>query len=155
MEQIVSGEFLMERFPGKGGWTFIQFAEAILPSGKAFGMIKVSGSIDGFAFEGKHLMPMGNGVLFLPVSKPIRKAIAKEAGDKVLLKLFRPELPSALPEELIACLEDDPGKLYLFQHLPEAVQKHWIAFIYSANSDESKAERIIKLLSELDTFRIQ
>ncbi len=150
MEQIVGGEFFLERFQGKGGWTFIKIPIAILPSGKAFGMLKVCGSIDDYTFEGKHLMPMGDGFLFLPISKPIRQAIGKEEGDKVLFKLYRDEIPTSIPEELIACLEDDPGKLSLFQKLSDAEQKQWIEYIYSANSDEVKANRIIKLLSDLN-----
>lgn len=152
MEKIVEGEFFMERFPGKGGWTFIKIPIAILPSGKAFGMLKVCGTIDGFEFEGKHLMPMGDGFLFMPIAKPIRQAIGKEAGDKVIFRLYRDEIPTSIPEELIACLEDDPGKLPLFHKLSDAGQKQWIEYIYSANSEEAKAHRIVKLLAELGTL---
>lgn len=92
---------------------------------------------------------MGNGFLFLPVAKVIRTVIRKEAGDKVRVRLYRDEIPSTLPEELVACLEDDPGKLSLFKQLTKPEQKHWIEYIYSANSDEAKAHRIVRLLSEL------
>ncbi|OOG70503.1 DUF1905 domain-containing protein [Algoriphagus sp. A40] len=149
MELILEGEFLLERFPGKGGWTYIRVPVSLLPSGKAFGMIKLNGSIDQFEFEGKHLMPLKKGILFLPVSKPIRTQIGKEEGDVVLLKLFRDEIPTDIPRELIECLEDDPGKLPLFNQLKEAEQKHWIEYIYSADSEETKADRIVKLLVEL------
>jgi hypothetical protein len=152
MEKIIEGEFFLERFHGKGGWTFIKIPIEILPSGKAFGMLKVCGSIDGFEFEGKHLMPMGDGFLFMPIAKPIRQAIGKEEGDKVLFKLFRDEIPTTIPDELIACLEDDPGKLPIFRNLSDAAQKQWIEYIYTANSEEAKANRIVKLLAELGTL---
>ena len=131
MEQIVSGEFLMERFPGKGGWTYIKLPLTIFSSGKAFGMMKVSGTIDDFSFEGKHLMPMGNGYIFLPLSKAIRSKIGKNVGDTVLMRLYKEEVPEKLPQELIACLKDDPGKYDLFLNLPKPEQKHWIEYIYS------------------------
>jgi hypothetical protein len=149
MELILEGECILERFQGKGGWTFIKIPISILPTGKAFGMLKVCGSIDDFTFEGKHLMPMGNGCLFMPISKPIRKAIGKEEGDNVLFKLYRDEIPTTIPEEIIACLEDDPGKLPLFKKLSDAEQRQWIEYIYSTNSEDAKAQRIIKLLSDL------
>lgn len=149
MELIVAGEFFLERFPGKGGWTFIRLSISMLPSGKAFGMLKVCGSIDDYEFEGKHLMPMGDGFLFMPVSKAIRKAIGKEAGDKVRFELHRDEIPTSIPEELIECLEDDPGKLALFGELSDAAQKHWVDYIYSANTEDIKAQRIVKLLFDL------
>lgn len=149
MELILEGKLFLERFPGKGGWTFVRVPVSILSQGKAFGMLKVSGEIDDYEFEGKHLMPMGDGYLFMPISKPIRKAIAKEEGDQVHIKLYRDEIPSSIPEELIACLEDDPGKLSLFKRLSDSEQKQWIEYIYMASSDDSKAQRIVKLLSDL------
>ena len=149
MELVAEGEFVLEKFPGKGGWTFVRVPVEILPVRKAFGMIRVCGFVDDFEFEGKHLMPMGNGYLFLPIAKPIRTAIGKEQGDTVRLKLMRDEVPSQVPEELIDCLKDDPGKLQLFQRLSDADQKHWIEHIYSANSPEVKSDRIVKLLNQL------
>ncbi|WP_425636908.1 YdeI/OmpD-associated family protein [Algoriphagus yeomjeoni] len=149
MEQIVSGEFLMERFPGKGGWTYIKLPLTIFSSGKAFGMMKVSGSIDDFTFEGKHLMPMGNGYIFLPVAKPIRTKIGKNEGDVVSVKLYREGIPEEIPQELIDCLQDDPGKYDLFQKLNQAEQKEWIEFIYSSDKIEDRSDRIIKLLYHL------
>lgn len=149
MEVLAEGEFVLEKYPGKGGWTFVRVPVEILTARKAFGMIRICGFVDDFEFEGKHLMPMGNGFLFLPLSKPIRTAIGKEQGDTVRLKLMRDEVPSQVPEELIDCLKDDPGKLQLFQRLSDADRKHWIEFIYSANSPEVKSDRIVKLLNQL------
>jgi hypothetical protein len=151
MELILEGEFLLEKFSGKWGWTFVRVPVVLLPSGKPFGMVRISGTVDNFQFENKHLMPMGDGFLFLPVSKEIRKAIGKESGEQVLIRLFRNEIPSAIPEELIDCLKDDPGKFQLFERLGSEDQKRWVEFIYSANSEEVKAARIIKLLSDLST----
>ncbi|MBN7809735.1 DUF1905 domain-containing protein [Algoriphagus sp. H41] len=149
MELILEGDFLLERFPGKGGWTFVRVPVTSLSGGKAFGMVKLDGSIDEVEFVGKHLMPMKKGILFLPVSKPIRSQIKKEEGDVVRLRLFRKDIPDSIPAELIACLEDDPGTLPLFQQLSESEQKHWIEFIYSTDSEQTKADRIVKLLTEL------
>lgn len=149
MELVAEGEFILEKFPGKGGWTFVRVPVEILPVRKTFGMNRVGGFIDDFKFEGKHLMPMGNGFLFLPIAKPIRIAIGKEQGDRVRLRISRDEIPSQIPEELIECLKDDPSKLQLFQKLSDADQKHWIEYIYSANSPELKSDLIVKLLNQL------
>jgi hypothetical protein len=83
MKLIVEGKFILERFSGKGGWTYIKLSGQLSTSGKAFGMMKISGPIDDYTFEGKHLLPMGNGYVFMPVAKPIRKVIGKEEGDEV------------------------------------------------------------------------
>lgn len=149
MEILIEAEFVLEKFPGKGGWTFARLPVEILASRNYFGMFRVCGRIDDFEFEGKHLMPMGNGFVFLPISKPIRTAIGKEQGDTVRLTLMRDEVPSQIPNELIDCLKDDPGKLPLFQKLSDADQKRWMEYIYSANSPDVKADRIVKLLNQL------
>ncbi|MEB2783196.1 YdeI/OmpD-associated family protein [Algoriphagus persicinus] len=146
---LVEGEFLLERFQGKGGWTFVKFPKEIMPSSKAFGMMKVSGSVDNFSFEGKHLMPMGNGYIFLPVAKPIRTKIGKDEGDRVLIRLYKEEIPDQIPEELIDCLKDDPGKFDLFVALSKSGQKQWIQYIYSSDNIEDRSNRIIKLLNSL------
>ncbi|UZD21615.1 YdeI/OmpD-associated family protein [Algoriphagus halophytocola] len=146
---LAEGSYLLERMPGKGGWTFVKFPKDLIQTSKAFGMMKVSGSIDDFSFEGKHLMPMGNGFVFLPVPKAIRSKIKKEAGDSVSIRLFKEAIPDQIPEELIACLKDDPGKWTLFQNLSNSEQRHWVEYIYYSDKIEVRAERIIKLLQAL------
>ncbi len=149
MKLLVEGKFLLERFPGKGGWTFVKFPKEIISTSKAFGMMKVSGSIDDFPFEGKHLMPMGNGNIFLPIAKPIRTKIGKEEGDIVVIRLFKVDVPDQLPQGIIDCLKDDPGKFELFEKLAESDQKHWIEYIYSSDKIDVISDRIIKLLDSL------
>lgn len=149
MKLIVEGTFVLERFSGKGGWTYIRLPGELITTGKAFGMMKVSGSIDDYTFEGKHLLPTGDGTVFMPVAKPIRKEIGKEEGDVVNIKFFKEEVPDQIPEELAACLKDDPGKFELFTRLSTAEQKQWVKHIYAASTDDAKASRILKLLKEL------
>ncbi len=149
MQLLIEGEFFLERFTGKGGWTFVRLPVSPLGAKTHFGMLKVSGSLDSFEFEGKTLMPMGDGFLFLPVSKEIRTKIQKEEGDKVYLRLFRNGIPDHLTDELKDCLLDDPGKLELFLGLQAAEQSRWLEIIYSASDEEQKAERIVRLLEYL------
>ncbi|MFL0685160.1 MAG: DUF1905 domain-containing protein [Algoriphagus aquaeductus] len=149
MQLLIEGEFFMERFSGKGGWTFVRLPISQLGAKTHFGMLKVSGSIDSFEFEGKTLMPMGDGFLFLPVSKEIRTQIKKEEGEKVLLRLYRNGIPDQLTDELKDCLLDDPGKLELFLGLHGSEQSRWLEIIYSAGDEEQKAERIVRLLDYL------
>ncbi|WP_144606081.1 DUF1905 domain-containing protein [Algoriphagus algorifonticola] len=150
MELILEGDFYLERFSGKAGWTYIPFSKENISAKNPFGMLKVSGSIDEYQFKDKHLMPIGDGRLFLPLAKQVRKKIKKEAGDSVHLKLYRQALPDSAPPELLDCLRDDPGKLRLFDLIPTEEKEKWVSFIYSANSEEEKATRIVKLLEALN-----
>ena len=140
---------VLEKFSGKGGWTFARVPKEKLPGKKFFGMFPVSGSVDNFEFEKKHLMPMGDGTVFLPISKDIRVKIKKEAGEEVRLRLCGETVPEQIPDELKDCLRDDPGKLELFERLTQAEQKAWIEAIYSAPNEDFKVRQILRLLDFL------
>lgn len=144
-DQIV----VLEKFPGKGGWTYARVAKEKLPNRKFFGMLPVSGKVEGFEFDKKHLMPMGDGTVFLPISKDIRNRIKKEVGDEVRLILAAESLPETIPEELKECLLDVPGKLDLFFALSEEEQKQWVDTIYSSPNDDFKVRQILRLIDFL------
>ena len=79
MEQpLIDEKYLLEKFPGKGGWTYAKIPEILQDKSSPFGWVRVRGSIDGYEIKSYHLMPMGNGNLFLPVKAEIRKKIEKK-----------------------------------------------------------------------------
>jgi uncharacterized protein YdeI (YjbR/CyaY-like superfamily) len=96
-----------------------------------------------------HLMPMGNGCLFLPVKAAIRKTIGKKAGDKVHVVLYNDDLPVSLPAELEACLRDEPLAYAAFLKLTEAEQVTAIKWMYGAKTDNAIAERIAAAIEGL------
>ena len=144
-ELLVDKEYLLEKFPCKGGWTFTIIPEVLPDKHSPFGWVKVKGSIDGYEFKNYRLLPAekGDNRLFFAVKAEIRKAIKKEAGDVVRIILYRDNDPLEIPEELVACLKDEPNAYENFQQLTEGKQKELIDWIYSAKTDETKVKRII------------
>jgi hypothetical protein len=155
---LVNKEYLLEKFPCKGGWTFTEIPE-ILPDKKApFSWVKVKGSIDGFEISNYHLMPSGKGTLFLSVKADIRKKIKKEAGDFVHIVLYPDNEPLEVPEELLLCLQDDAEAWQFFNSLNESEQHNYIKWIYSAKTEQTKEDRMTKTiirLSKRQKFAIQ
>lgn len=152
MKPLVNKKILLEKFTGKGGWTFARLP-GVKPDPHAhFGWIKVRGLIDDFEIRQYHLMPMGNGELFLPVKAAIRKKIKKEAGDTVKVILYRDDDEIYIPEELQACLDLDPDAKKLFSKMQLDQQRDIIQYIYKLKNPENRAERIAKLMNK--GFRI-
>lgn len=152
MKPLVNKKILLEKFQGKGGWTYARLP-GVKPDPHAhFGWIKVRGLIDDFEIRQYHLMPMGNGELFLPVRAEIRKKIKKQAGDTVKVILYRDEEDIYIPEELQSCLDIDPDAKKSFTKLQADQQRDIIQYIYKLKNPENRAERIAELMNK--GFRI-
>ncbi|MGB3077536.1 MAG: YdeI/OmpD-associated family protein [Saprospiraceae bacterium] len=149
MKPLVNKKYRLEKFPGKGGWTFARVPEILQDKKAHFGWVKVKGTIDGFEIKKYHLMPMGDGHLFLPVRAEIRKKIGKKEGDLVHVILFADDEPLEIPEEMLLCLEEEPKALKFFQSISESEQHQYIQWIYSAKKEETKIERMAMAIQRL------
>ncbi|HYE55221.1 MAG TPA: YdeI/OmpD-associated family protein [Chitinophagaceae bacterium] len=149
MKPLVDKKYKLEKFPGKGGWTYARIPEILQDKHAHFGWVRVRGSIDGYEIRNYHLMPMGNGQLFLPVKAAIRKVIKKTVGDQVHVILYSDNLPVDIPEELHLCLEDEPAAYEVFKTYSDGEKKAVIEWIFSAKKEETKIERITKTIADL------
>jgi|SRR5690606_692629 bifunctional DNA-binding transcriptional regulator/antitoxin component of YhaV-PrlF toxin-antitoxin module len=149
MKPLVDKKYKLEKYPGKGGWTFARIPEVMQDKNKPFGWVKVRGTIDGYEIKKYNLAPMGDGKLFLPVRAEIRKKINKKEGDIVHVILYPDDEPLEVPEEMMLCLKDEPKALKFFESLTEAEQKHYIDWIYSAKRDETKVKRLAETINRL------
>ena len=148
-QPLIDKAYLLEKFPGKGGWTYAVIPD-ILPDKHAhFGWVRVKGTVDNFELKGYHLMPMGNGKLFLPVRAEIRKKIKKQAGDWVQVILYADNTPQEVPEELLQCLKDEPAAYEKFLKCTDGEKKAFVDWIYAAKTDETKVERIVQTINRL------
>ncbi len=149
MKPLVKNKYVLERFQAKGGWTFARIPEIPQDKKVPFGWVKVKGTIDGYPISKYHLMPMGNGQLFLPVKAEIRKKIGKKEGDWVEVILFPDNDPLEIPQELKECLEVEPKANEFFLSLTEGEQKLYIRWIYDAKTEKTMVKRLASCINNL------
>lgn len=142
---LVNKDYVLYKTEGKGGWTFVELSEIPMPK-TSFGMLRVKGKIDDYEFSNVHLMPIGNGHVGLAVKSEIRKKIKKQAGDTVHIVIYEDNMPTEIPEELLLCMKYEDGILEKFENYSDAGKNSFIKWIYSAKTEQTKADRIAKTI---------
>ncbi len=161
---LVSKEYKLQKFEGKGGWTYALIPEIAPNKKNPFGWVTVSGFIDDFELKHYKLMPhsasvakkatlakeASNGLLFMPVKASTRKIIKKQAGDTVHIKLKIDTSPIKIPAEIMECFKNEPSSIYTtFLDFTLGEQKAYIDWIYEAKKEETKVERIVKMMEKV------
>lgn len=138
----------IKRLEGKIQWNVFYFPESAMNCFGSKGNIPVKITVDGYPFD-HTLLPSRNGH-YLVYNEFIRRAIGKEIGDSVHVVLEKDEGKRALsiPAYLETILKDS-GVLEVFLKQPDYLKREQINKIELAIKEETKANRIQKLITEL------
>ena len=147
---LVDKQYLIEKFEGKGGWTYVMIPEILQGKKAPFGAVRVRGFVDNFEIKQYTLMPAGNGLLFFPLKTTLRKKIGKGAGDFVHITFFADDSIVETPDELMVCLLDYPKGLQFYESLSDSNKKYYIDWIYESKRLETKVNRIAKTIERLE-----
>jgi hypothetical protein len=136
----------------KTGWSYIEvpadIACQILPGNKR--SFRVKGVLDGFAVAGVALIPIGEGNFIMALKAEIRKAIRKNAGAMVQIKLEHDiDYKVDVPDDLQECFEFEPDALDFFNSLPKSHRNYFIKWITDAKTSETRAKRIVNTINAM------
>lgn len=135
----------------KSGWTYIEvpneIADLINPGVKK--AYRVKGSLDGHAFDGKNLTPMGGGNYIFALNAAMRKLLKKRTGEDVLVEMEVDLEEKKLSEDFLECLSYEEEANAYFKTLPQGHKKYFSDWIESAKTGTTKTKRITMALKGL------
>ncbi|MHB1483541.1 MAG: YdeI/OmpD-associated family protein [Saccharofermentanales bacterium] len=142
----------IKRLEGKIQWSVLYFPESALECFGSKGNIPVKIIVDGHPFD--HTLLGSRNGHYLVYNEFIRRAVGKEMGDIVHIKLEKDEQPRTfkIPDYLETILKDG-GVLEAFLKQPDYLKREQINKIELAKKEETKANRIQKLITELNCHR--
>jgi hypothetical protein len=135
----------------KTGWSYLHIpadlAQELKPgNSKSF---RVKGKLDGHAFRGTCLLPMGGGDFILPFNAAMRKGTGKRAGAmvEVSMQLDSPDLK--MPKDFADWLEEDEAAKTYFYKLPKSHRHYWIKWLDGVKSPEGRKGRLDRAIVAL------
>lgn len=131
----------------KSGWSYIEVPQALAARMKpgCKRSFRVRGIIDGHAFTGMALVPMGNGDFILPINGGMRKLLRKAAGDVLELALEEDvDFKIEIPDDLEVCLaQEDETLMERFMALAKSHRNYFINYINDAKTEPTRTKRIV------------
>lgn len=140
----------LEKFSGKGGWTFVRIPAEFSERLGIRGMVPVLATVEGLVFE-RSLMPIGDGTHMIAINKDMLKAIGKRLSDDVTVHIAVQNQPHPvrIPEELSIAFDLDPEGKDLFFSLPRSTQRGLMMWLESARTAHTRANRAGEILRRL------
>jgi hypothetical protein len=151
---MVTFKALIEQFAEQGektGWSYIR-----VPAASAAGLqpgrkqsFRVKGFLDDHPIEGVALIPMGEGDFIIAVNAGMRKAIRKQKGDTLRVRLEVDEKTYVICPDFMESLQDEPKTLAFFNTLPPGHQRYFSKWIESAKTEPTRVKRIAQAVNAL------
>ena len=138
----------IKRLEGKIQWNVFYFPESAVDCFGSKGNIPVKITVDGHSFD--HMLLGSRNGHYLVYNEFIRRAVGKEMGDVLHVTLEKDDKPRVvvIPAYLETVLKNS-GVLDSFLKQPDYMKREQINKIELAKKEETKTNRIQKLVEEL------
>lgn len=138
----------IKRLEGKIQWNVFYFPESATECFGTKGNIPVKITVDGHPFD--HTLLGSRNGHYLVYNEFIRRAVGKTLGDSIHITLEKDVQPRVftVPDYLEPFLRDS-DTLETFLKQPDYLKREQVNKIEAAKKDETKANRIQKLIADL------
>jgi len=138
----------IKRLEGKIQWNVFYFPESAVECFGSKGNIPVKITVDGHPFD--HMLLGSRNGHYLVYNEFIRRVVGKEMGDILHITLEKDDQPRifVVPPYLEIILKDN-DVLDAFLKQPDYLKREQVNKIELAKKEETKTNRIQKLISEL------
>jgi len=138
----------IKRLEGKIQWKVFYFPESAEECFGSKGNIPVKIAVDGHPFD--HMLLGSRNGHYLVYNEFIRRAVQKDMGDTLHVTLEKDDRPRvfSVPDYLEIMLKDG-GVLAAFLKQPDYLKREQVNQIELAKKEETKANRIQKLIAAL------
>ena len=139
----------IKKLEGKIQWSVLYFPESAVECFGSKGNIPVKITVDGHPFD--HTLLGSRNGHYLVYNEFIRRAVGKDMGDSVHVTLEKDDRPRifAAPAYLETILKDG-GVLEAFLKQPDYQKREQVNKIELAKKEETKVNRIQRLVEELE-----
>lgn len=129
---------------------FVEFPYDVEKEFGVKGQVQVRVTFDGHGYRGS-LAKMGRPCHFIGLTKAVRQAIGKQAGDTVHVVLQQDMEPRVveMPTDLQALLSAKPQALAFFETLSFTNKKEYVRWITEAKKPETRQARLEKSITML------
>ncbi len=148
-------EIIIEKYGENGektGWCYIilppnEIRKIYTKDKKSF---RVKGLIDSLSIEKTALLPAKDGHYILPINAKIRKAIRKNAGQKVHINFSCDTSILPINNDLTTCLEMDQSLKDKFEKRTKAEQHYLNKWVNESKTTVTLEKRITSILKGLE-----
>jgi hypothetical protein len=142
----------IERMPGKGGWSFVEFPHDVEQLYGTRAAVRVLGTFNKLPMD-RALMPSKSGYHLLIVSAEMRRKARVKEGDEVTIELWRNPEPDELElsEELAETLDFMPEFKAAWEKLTPGTRRGMHYWVSSGKSVETRAKRVAELLRRFES----
>jgi hypothetical protein len=136
----------------KTGWSYVhipqKIADQIKPNSRRG--FRVKGFLDELSVNGLSATPVKDDGFIIPLNKNLRKALRKEEGAMIELRLsFDADFKIEMPEVLEVCLAQEDGLLEYFLSLPKSHQNYFINWLNTAKTEPTLTKRLVMLVNAM------